>query len=55
MQAPDTIYDIRGVFDGALLPLGHGYNGNPTILYTSTSKSLLTFRRDEVDAYIAPA
>lgn len=32
-QAPSQLYDIRGVFDGAIIK--DGWNGHPTIFYTS--------------------
>ncbi|EGG03208.1 family 32 glycoside hydrolase [Melampsora larici-populina 98AG31] len=32
--APSQLYDIRGVFDGSIIQ--KGWNGHPTIIYTST-------------------
>lgn len=34
-QAPSEVFDIRGVFDGTIIP--NGFEGYPSILYTATT------------------
>lgn len=46
-QWPSEIYDIRGVFDGTIIK--DGYNGHPSILYTSTYTTALGATANEIE------
>lgn len=42
--SPSQLYDIRGVFDGSVIK--NGWNGHPTIIYTSVFTGPLSARSD---------